>query len=146
MINARADHLREYYNLDIYKHTLETGNAWVVSKNKLAYLQPVRYNEMVLYQSRLLYSDRRRVMPQCVMFSEDRKTLHAVLWSEFFYIDIKNQKPKKHEDHIQSLLDQITIDSDSGKKLDQFDFDESVRQIVKEFNAGKINGGKKSDT
>jgi len=137
MMNARADHLREYYNLDIYKHTNKTQNAWIVSKNKIAYLQPVIYNELVLYETQLLYCDKRRVMPQCIMYAGDKNVIYAILWAEFMYIDINTSRPKKHEPEIQELFAGLLINNDSGRKLEDLNFDESVRQIAKEFNRNR---------
>ncbi len=137
MFNARVDHLREYYNLDIYQHTKKTQNAWVVSKNKIAYLQPVKYNEIVVYESQLLYSDKRRVMPQCIMYSEKKKSIHAILWAEFIYVDIHTTKPKKHEPELQELLDNLIVSDAPGTKLEDFNFDAGVKKIVKDFNDRK---------
>jgi len=139
MQNARADHLRDYYDLDVYTHTKQTNNAWIVSKNKIAYLQPVKYNELVLYESQLLYLDKLRVMPQCIMYSGDKTSINAVLWVEFIYIDINTSRPKKHEPEIQELLEKLVVSHDMGRKLEDFNFDESVKQIVKEFNSNKKN-------
>jgi len=137
MQNARGDHLREYYDLDIYKHTQNTSNAWIVSKNKIAYFKPVKYNELVVYESQLLYSDKMRVMVQCIMYSEDKISIHAVLWVEFIYVDIQTSRPKRHEPEIQLLLDKIIVSIDNKKKLEDFNFDGSIKEIVKEFNSFK---------
>jgi len=137
MQNARGDHLREYYDLDIYSHTKKTNNAWIVSKNKIAYLKPVKYNELVVYESQLLYSDKMRVMPQCIMYSENKGLIHAVLWVEFIYVDIKTSRPKRHEPEIQILLDNLVVSRDDNKKLEDFNFDNSIKELVKEFNSLK---------
>lgn len=137
MMNARADHLRDYYELDIYEHTKETQNAWIISKNKIAYLYPVKYNEVVLYESQLLYSDKLRLMPQCIMYAEDKSSIHAILWAEFMYVDINTSKPKKHEPEIQDLLNSLVVEDEGGRKLKDLNFDSTVRQIAKEFNKVK---------
>ena len=137
MQNARVEHLRTYYELDIYQHTQKTGNAWVVSKNKIAYLQPVKYNEQVLFESQLLYADKWRVMPQCIMYSENKKAIHAVLWAEFMYVDINSIKLKKHEPFLQNLLDDLVVSEAGERKLEDFNFDADVRNITREFNSKK---------
>ncbi|MDH5655470.1 MAG: acyl-CoA thioesterase [Spirochaetia bacterium] len=137
LLNARGDHLREYYDLDIYQHTQKSGNAWIVSKNKIAYLKPAKFNESVLIESELLYSDKMRVMAQCIMFSEEKDSIHAVLWAEFIYVDINTSRPKRHEPEIQALLDNLLVSIDDRKKLDDFNFDDSLKQTVKEFKSLK---------
>ena len=137
MMSARSDHLRKYYNLDIYQHTEKTQNAWIVSKNKIAYLYPVTFNKIVMYESQLIYTDQRRVVLQCTMYSEDKSLIHAILWAEFIYIDIKTGRPKKHEEEIQSLLDKIIVNNNGNEKVEDLDFDKTVKQITKDFRKVK---------
>ena len=137
MMNARSDHLRKYYDLDIYEHTKKTQNAWIVSKNKIAYLHPVTFNKKVLFESQLVYADQRRVLPQCIMFSEDKSTLHAILWAEFIYVDVKTGRPKKHEPNIQDLLNKVNVNIDKEPKIEHLNFDASVKQIIFDFKKKK---------
>lgn len=143
MMNARVEHLRQYYGLDIYDHTKDVKNAWVVSKNKIAYLRPVSFNEEVVFQSQVLYADSRRVMPQCIMMSADKGSLHAVLWAEFVYINTQTLRPTRHGEKLQELLDDVAVpthlvfkrgsSNQKSPKLDELNFDEAVREIAREF-------------
>ena len=137
MMKARADHLREYYKLDIYEHTKETKNSWIVSKNKIAYLQPVMFNNNVLIESQLIYNDKHRVVVQCTMFSESKSNIHSVFWAEFIYINTETGRPKKHEDDIQELLTNINIKNEGDNKLEDLDFDKAVKEITLESRKNK---------
>ncbi|MDH5718722.1 MAG: acyl-CoA thioesterase [Spirochaetia bacterium] len=135
--NARAEHLRDYYNLDIYEHTEETQNTWVVSKNKINYLIQVLFNKKVLIETQLIYADQRRIIFQGIMFSEHKEYIHAILWSEFIYININSGRPAKHEDSIRDLLGNIILNKYKNKKIDNYDFDKTVKEIKIEFKKNK---------
>jgi len=135
MMNARTEHLRDFYGFDVYEHTEKTGNAWLVTKSRIAYYLPVTFNKKVLLETQLIYADQRRAMPQCIMYSEDKSLMHAILWVEFIYVDTRTGKPKKHEADLQNLLDQITVNK--NKKIDELNFDETVKTISSNFRKSR---------
>ena len=57
-VNAREDHLRTHYGLDIYKYAKENGLGWMVTKNQIAYLRQVMVNEIVTIEN-FIYSFSR---------------------------------------------------------------------------------------
>ena len=42
-MNAREDQVLEAYDIDVYKRARETGLAWLVVSNQLAYFQPATF-------------------------------------------------------------------------------------------------------
>lgn len=57
-INAREDHLAQYYDFDIYKRQKELNEDWVVTKHQIAYISPVFLGKKLL--SKLAFCVLRR--------------------------------------------------------------------------------------
>jgi YbgC/YbaW family acyl-CoA thioester hydrolase len=57
-INAREDHLRDHYSIDL-KEWAQQGIAFVVTQHEIRYLRPATYNEIVGIQTALNLSTRR---------------------------------------------------------------------------------------
>lgn len=120
IMNARTNHLREYYDFDLFEHGNQTGNNWVVTRTRINYLSPVRFNEQMLIQTRLIYADDRRIVPEAVVMTPDKKRLHAVAWIEFAYFNVKRARPMRH-----------------GEEL--IEFFKSIETPVTEFHIEKID-------
>ena len=130
IMNARTQHLRSAYDLDIYTHLQKEGKSWLVVKSQIAYNHPAKYNEEVYIKTRLLYADKYRVIPEALMYSLDKKYLHAILWVEFMYVDAKLGRPVKHDEKLMELFNQIRI---SNEKITDLNFDMKVKEIQREF-------------
>lgn len=128
ILTARGDHLRDFYNFDILEHAKESGNSWFVNKTKIYYHYPVSYNQVVQIETQLLYRDNKRVVPQGIMFSNDYRKIHAIMWVDFIYVNISSGRPIRHEQELQNLLNQIVLDD---RHINDLDFDRSVSEIVK---------------
>lgn len=127
---ARTAHLKEAYGFDIYAHTTQTGNGWVVGTTHISYLNPARYNEKVVIQTRLLHADNFRIVPEAVMLSEDLTRLHAVAWVEFVYVNVAKGRPQKHGPELLTFLKSLQV---PGSEWASEDFSLRVREIAKKF-------------
>jgi len=103
-MRARAEQLKASYGFDLYAHTAETGNGWVVAQTHLAYLIPAKYNETVTIKTRLLHYDLFRLVPEAYMLSQDGKRVHALGWIEFIYVNIAKGRPVKYDEALQRFF------------------------------------------
>lgn len=128
IMNARTQQLKQAYGFDIYEHTAKTGNGWVVGTTHISYLAPARYNETVRIQTRLLYADNFRIVPEAVMLSEDGSRIHAIAWIEFVYVNTAKGRPVKHDAELLKFLTSLVI---PGFEWASEDFMARVRELNK---------------
>ncbi len=107
IINAREDHLLQFYNWDIHKLTREKGISWVVAQNQIAYLVPANLMETVTIQTRLIQFDERSLLMEAFMWNEEKTILKAVLWCKFVHVDLKTKKSLIHSEELLNFFKQI---------------------------------------
>ena len=117
-MNAREDHLREYYDLDIYELSKNAGYGWVVMQNQIAYLKPANLNEKVVLESMLIHFDTFTVIVEMKMWNEDRTQLKAVFWSKLVAIDIVKGKKTPIPKEFY-LLEDILVPVDVSRGFDK---------------------------
>ncbi|HWK03584.1 MAG TPA: acyl-CoA thioesterase [Puia sp.] len=94
-LNAREDHLKEYYQIDLRKFAAQ-GIGWVVSLHEIQYIRPANYNERVCIQSELLELADSHLLVEMLMLDEAAENLKAILWTKFTCISIKTGKRENH--------------------------------------------------
>ena len=95
-INAREDHLKEHYNLDLtayYKNDL----AWLVGSHEIVYLRPAIYNEVVTIQSALLFADNEFLHLETIMMNEKQSHLKAIMRTKLIPVNTKTGKKEQHQ-------------------------------------------------
>lgn len=95
-INAREDHLKEYYSLDLtmyYKNDL----AWLVGSHEIVYLRPAIYNEVVTIQSTLLFADNEFLHLETIMMNEKKNHLKAIMRTKLIPVNTKTGKKEQHQ-------------------------------------------------
>ena len=127
-MNAREDHLMKFYELNIYNYPKETGKAWVVAQNQIAYLRSALLMETVTIQSRLLNVGKKRLLVEMQMFNEDKTSLKAVIWAVFAHVDMKNQKSIEHAPDIMEFLKSVEAPIDN-----MVDFNQRVSELRNQF-------------
>jgi len=125
-MNAREDHLREYYDLDIYEITKSMGMGWVVTQNQIAYLKPAVLNEKVIIESMLIHFEKHSVIVELKMWNEKKTHLKSVLWSKFVSIDVRNGKKISIPREFY-VLEEILVDVSVEKG-----FDHRVAQLMRD--------------
>jgi Predicted thioesterase len=95
MLNAREDHLKQYYNMTL-PELLKQGLVWVVRKHEIQYLKPALYNEVVCIESKLIETSESNLVVEIVMYDEQQQHLKAILWCTFTCVDIKTGRRKEH--------------------------------------------------
>ena len=61
-LNAREDHLKSYYQLDLATYYLK-GIGWLVGSHEINYLKPAKYNEEVTIKSSLIKANDQYLLP-----------------------------------------------------------------------------------
>ena len=109
LINAREDHLKDYYSFDFteyYKNDL----AWVIGSHEIVYLRPALYNEMVTIQSTLLSVDNELLHVETVMMNEKQNHLKAIMRSKLIPINLKTGKKVQHNPEFMNWAKTLVVD------------------------------------
>lgn len=102
-LNAREDHLRDHYQLDlasIYKK----GMGWVVMQHDITYLRPASFNEKVCILSGLLEVGTEHLLVEMLMLDENKSQLKAILHTRFISINLSTGKRQPHDAAFQEFL------------------------------------------
>ena len=106
-INAREDQVEENYDLDIFKYTKKTGNAWVVGSNQIAYLKPANLMEVVTIESQLIHFGPRKLQVECRMWNKEKTELKAIFWSSLIHFNIMEGKVASHPKKYMELFEEV---------------------------------------
>lgn len=102
-INAREDHVREYYGLSLREYYLQ-GFSWVIAQTNISYLKPALAGEWVQVQSAIRHFNHDELWVEMVMCSENFKQLKAILWSKLVHVEIKAGKRAPHSTEMMDEL------------------------------------------
>lgn len=94
-MNAREDHLKECYNLDLTEY-YKNGLAWVVTHHEIAYLRSAIYNEMVTVQSTLLVADNDSLFVEMIMMNQEQSHIKSIMRTKFTAINSKTGRKEQH--------------------------------------------------
>ena len=111
MLNAREDHMAEYYDFTHEEYAHKTGCAWVIIQNEIAYLKEVKFNKQVTISSKLI---------ELLMKDEKNDKIYAVLWTTFIHFNLKTRKSEPTSDEI------ITTNQKFLMNIEQSDFQSRV--------------------
>lgn len=117
-MNAREDHLKEAYNLDLNSF-YEQGQGWVVGGHEIRYLKPALYNERISIHSTLIDASASYLLVELLMYNEKETQLKSALWTSFIPVDIKTGKKRPHSPEFMQFLEQVwnkSIDPAQGMK------------------------------
>jgi acyl-CoA thioester hydrolase len=112
MLNAREDHVEQFYGFTYEDYTKQTGCTWVTIQNEIAYLKEVRYNTHVIITSKTIEISDRTAVVEILMKSEDEKTIYAVFWITVIYFNVKTRKSERHPEDIKALFQKFLVDLD----------------------------------
>ncbi len=100
-LNAREDHLKEEYQLDL-NHFYQQGVSWLVASHEITYLRPANYNERVSIKTGLINLAPGSLLVEMIMLDEKHSHLKSVMWTSFTHV---NAKTGKRENHSDSFMD-----------------------------------------
>ncbi len=105
--NAREDQLITDYGIDIYKMAREEGKSWVVGSNQIAYLRPAVLMEEVIIESQLLEFNDSILKVELRMLNEDRSEIKAIMWSNYVYFNLIQQKREQYSEELLTLFNEV---------------------------------------
>jgi len=131
-VNAREDHLRDTYDMDLANYAKE-GLGWVVSGHEIVYVRPANYNERVLIRSSLVAMARDRLWVEMAMLNAEGTQLKAMLWSRFTPIDVRTGRRCEHPDSFMDMFQRLVLPGDPpGESLQ-----ERASRVAKELKAAE---------
>jgi acyl-CoA thioester hydrolase len=107
-LNAREDHVRENYGIDLKEWALR-GLGFVVSRHEIQYIRPATYNEVVCIGSSLIGYGDNYLEVEMLMYDKDQKVLKAILWSKFTHINTRTGKKEEHNEEITGFARQVLV-------------------------------------
>ena len=129
-MNAREDHLKENYNLNLtafYKN----GISWVVTSHEISYLHSAIYDEMVTIKSSLLAADSDALYVELIMMDERQSHLKAIMRTKFTAINPKTGKKEPHTSDFMEWAESVKNDN-AGKQTNLQDRIKELRNALKE--------------
>lgn len=126
MMNAREDHVEQFYGFTYEEYSKKTGCMWITIQNELAYLKEVRYNTTVLVTSKTIFISDRISKIELLMKSEGEAITYAVLWMTVIYFNLKTRKSEKQPEEIQTQFGKFLVD------LEQKDFQSRIEYLRKQ--------------
>ena len=126
MFNAREDHVEDFYGFTYEAWTKKTGCTWITVQNEIAYLKEVRYNHKVIISSKTVSISDRTSTIEILMKSEDEKIIHAVLWVQVIYFNMKTRKSEVQPEELKDLFLKFKVD------IDELDFASRVKYFRKQ--------------
>ncbi|MCE3074833.1 acyl-CoA thioesterase [Chryseobacterium gwangjuense] len=121
MLNAREDHVEDFYGFTYEDYTKKTGCTWVTIQNEIAYLKEVKYNTIVVITSKTIEIQDRTSKVEMLMKSEDGKTIYAVFWLSVIYFNVKTRRSEVQPQELVDLFSKYHVD------LEQKDFQSRVK-------------------
>lgn len=115
-LNAREDHLREHYGIDLREWAAQ-GQAFVVSQHEIRYLRPVLYNDSVKVRSSLIGWGESWLLVEMLMYTASGQ-LAAAMWTRFTRIDPATGRRKEHPQEFMKWIDGALVEGvDVGKGI-----------------------------
>jgi YbgC/YbaW family acyl-CoA thioester hydrolase len=108
-LNAREDHLKESYGIDL-KEWVAQGNIFVVSSHEIRYLRAVTYNEIISIQSALIGWGETSLQVEMLMYDAN-KELKAILWTSFTRINARTGRKEVHPAEFLAFMEDILVEN-----------------------------------
>ena len=104
MLNAREDHVEEFYGFTYEDYFRRTGCTWVAVQNEIAYLKEVKANTKVVISSKTIEMSDRVSKVEILMKDENEK-VYFHLKRNFKWKDFKFH----YEIALEEDLDELTL-------------------------------------
>lgn len=105
-LNAREDHLKEAYDLDL-THFYKKGTGWVVGGHEISYLKPATYNEKITIQTALIQAAVDQLLVEMIMMNEDESHIKSVMWTRFYHVNLKTGQKENHGNEFMEFAQSV---------------------------------------
>jgi acyl-CoA thioester hydrolase len=102
-LNAREDHLREHYRMDLADF-YRKGQGWVVMQHEIVYLRPASFNESVCIRSGLLEAGTEHLQVEMLMLDASQKQLKALMHTRFVPVSLSAGKKEPHTPEFMEFI------------------------------------------
>ncbi len=109
-LNAREDHLKDYYQLDLVTF-YQQGIGWVVGSHEINYLKPAKYNEKVTIKSSLIRANDQYLLVELQMMNAEHTEVKAIMWTRFIPVSVKTGKRENHPSEFMEFARSIELEN-----------------------------------
>jgi YbgC/YbaW family acyl-CoA thioester hydrolase len=102
-LNAREDHLRDYYQFDLAS-VYKKGMGWVVMQHDITYLRPASYNEKVCICTGLLDAGNEHLLVEMLMMDEKQSQIKSLMHTRFIPISLSTGKREPHTPEFMEFI------------------------------------------
>lgn len=113
-LNAREDHLRTFYGIDLKEWALQ-GNGFVVSQHEIRYIRAVTYNDLVRIQSALIGWGDTWLQVEMLLFDGEGQ-LKTILWTKFTRINTRTGKKETHPEDFMDFIREALLEEVEPEK------------------------------
>lgn len=110
-LNAREDHLKDHYQLDLASY-YKQGIGWVVGSHEINYLKPAKYNERVVIKSSLIKASEQYLLVELQMMNVGKTEIKALMWTRFIPINVKTGRRENHPSDFMGFARNIELKND----------------------------------
>lgn len=128
LINAREDHLKDFYDFDFNKY-YKNDLAWVIGSHEINYIRPAVYNEIVTIQSSLLHVDINLLHVETLMLNHQKNQIKAIMRSKLIPVNLKTGKKVPHDDELMKWAKSI----ENTQAALQENMQDRIRQLLSEL-------------
>lgn len=129
-LNAREEHTRQHYALNLLELSNEFKANWVVTNHQIAYIRPADLGETVHIQTKLIHFDNSSIVLESIMFNAKRTKIKSFMWSTLRYVSLETGKTTDHPDKVMDLLEQLDTDD---MHYDEDGFQERIKGVSKKL-------------
>jgi YbgC/YbaW family acyl-CoA thioester hydrolase len=130
LINAREDHLKDFYNFDFneyYKNDL----GWVIGSHEIVYIRPAIFNEIVTIQSTLLNLEIDLLHVETIMMNEEQNQIKTIMRSKLIPINLKTGRKVMHNSEFMDWAKTI-----ENKEIgSQGNLQDRIKKLLSDFKA-----------
>ena len=103
LLNAREDHLKIYYDMDLASF-YKKGTGWVVVQHEISYLRPAELNEKICIRSGLLEHSAEHLLVEMIMLDEKCTHIKALMHTLFIPISLQTGKKVPHSNEFMDFI------------------------------------------
>jgi acyl-CoA thioester hydrolase len=107
-LNAREDHLRDHYQLNLSTY-YKLGVSWLVGSHEINYLRPALYNEQIVISSALISAGDQSLLVELQMMNVEQTQLKAVMWTRFIPVNVQTGKKSNHPVDFMDFAKSIEV-------------------------------------
>lgn len=132
-INGRDFHMETFYGLNLAHHALSTNETYIVTRHQIAYVRPAMVRERVLIRASLLGYQADQTFVESQMLDERGRSVKALLWSEFSYLNLKTRKATRQPQWVLDILKEIVTPNEHSQR---HDFEGRLVELQRTLRAG----------